>query len=146
MPGCLKIGELISISNPAALKQRSPIWKETMRDLLFKNLTSQDRRKRIIASLEITDDGGVRSIIRRHFICLVREISPKHQGERINKVAPCVYILRQENSKEQKKKFLCRIKGSVYAVNKGRLFLILFTHSLKINLVPLKVDFGEALD
>jgi len=113
-----------------------------MRDLLFKNLTSQDKRKRIIASSEISDDGDVRSIVRRHFICLVKEVSPQHQDQNFDQITPCVYILRQENTKEQKKKFICRVKGSVYAVNKGRLFLILFTHSLKINLIPLKLDLG----
>ena len=117
-----------------------------MRDLLFKNLTSQDKKKKIIASSEIADNAGVRSIVRRHFICLVREVSPQCQNERINKITPCVYILRQENTKEQNKKFICRIKGSVYAVNNGRLFLILFTHSLKINLISLKADFGEVAD
>jgi len=108
-----------------------------MRDLLFKNLTSQDKRKRIIASSEVVDDAGVRSIIRRHLICLVKEVNPQRQNERIRKFAPCLYILKQENTKEQKKKFICRIKGSVYAVNNGRLFLILFTHSLRINLISL---------
>jgi hypothetical protein len=117
-----------------------------MRDLLFKNLTSQDKKKRIIASSEIVENAGVRSIIRRHFICLVREVNPRYQNERIKKIAPCAYILKQENTKEQKKKFFCRIKGSVYAVNNGRLFLILFTHSLKINLISLKPDFGEISD
>ena len=137
-PGCLINRRAYFISSPAILKRRSPDRKEAMRDLLFKNLTSQDRKKRIIASSEISDDGGVRSIIRRHFICLVKEISPKQQGERISKIAPCVYILRQENTKEQKKKFICRIKGSVYAVNNGRFFFIRFTHSLKINLIAMK--------
>lgn len=113
-----------------------------MRDLLFKNLTSQDKRKKIIASSEVTDNAGVRSIIRRHFICLVKEINPDRQNKQVNRVAPCVYILKQENTKEQKKQFFCRIKGSVYAVNNGRVFLILFTHSLRINLIALNAGLG----
>ncbi len=114
-----------------------------MRDLLFKNLTSQNKRRKIIASSEITDNAGVRSIVRRHFICLVKEINPERQNNQINRIEPCLYVLKQENTKEQKKKFFCRLKGSVYAVNNGRVFLILFTHSLKINLIPLTAGFGE---
>jgi len=117
-----------------------------MRDLLFKNLTSQDKRKRIIASSETVDNAGVRSIIRRHFICLVKEVNPERQNNRMNKIAPSVYILKKEETKEQKKKFFCRIKGSVYAVNNGRVFLILFTHSLNINLISLKAGFSEVSD
>jgi hypothetical protein len=117
-----------------------------MRDLLFKHLTSQDKKKRIIASSEIIDNAGVRSIVRRHFICLIKEVNPERQNEGANKIAPCVYILRQEDTKEQKKKFICRIKGSVYAVNNGRLFLILFIHSLKINLLTLSAGFGGISD
>ncbi len=114
-----------------------------MRDLLFKNLTSPNKRRKIIASSEITDNAGVRSIVRRHFICLVKEINPERQNNQVNRIAPSVYVLKQENTKEQKKKFFCRIKGSVYAVNNGRVFLILFTHSLKINLTALNAGFTD---
>ena len=147
MAGLLKNKMAYSYKQPGFFKTAVlPDWKESMRDLLFKHLTSQDKRKRIIASSEIVDNAGVRSIVRRHFICLVKEVNPARQNDRIDKIAPCVYILRQEDTKEQKKKFFCRIKGSVYAVNNGRLFLINFTHSLKINLISLKVDFGELSD
>jgi len=108
-----------------------------MRDLIFKNLTSQDKKRRILISSEIMDKDGVRSIIRRHFVCIVREIQDTGHKE---KPLPYLYILKEHNSKEQREKFFCRIKGSLYAVNNGRLFLILFTHSLKINFVAIPQD------
>jgi hypothetical protein len=104
-----------------------------MRDLLFKNLISTDKKRRIIASSEIIDREGVRSIIRRHFICMVREIN----DSKIHRPLPYLYVLKEHNTKEQKEKFFCRMKGSVLVVINGRLFLILFVHSLKINLVAL---------
>lgn len=103
-----------------------------MRDLLFKNLTSDDRRRKIIASSEIVEKQGVRSIIRRHFICMVKEIEA---GSRIEKPLPHVYILKEHNTREQKERFFCKIKGSLCAVNKGKLFLVIFMHSLKIDLL-----------
>ncbi|MDD2680229.1 MAG: hypothetical protein PHO03_05490 [Candidatus Omnitrophica bacterium] len=103
-----------------------------MRDLLFKNLTSNDRRRKIIASSEIIDKHGVCSTIRRHFICMVKEVK---DGQNIEKPAPYLYVLKSHNTKEQREKFFCKIKGSLCAVHKGRLFLVIFMHSLKIDLV-----------
>jgi len=114
-----------------------------MRDLLFKNLTSPDKKRRIIVSAEIRDNKGVRSIIRRNFIYLIKEIIPDRKGHQLQQALPYLYILKEENSKEQKKKFFCRIKGSMYAVNEDRLFLILFRHSLKISLISLKPTLGQ---
>jgi hypothetical protein len=107
-----------------------------MRDLLFKNLTSANKKKRVIATSEIMDKAGVRSIIRRHFVCIVKEIQP---GE-IHRPLPYVYVLKEHNNKEQREKFFCRIKGNIFAVNNGKLFLILFTHSLKITLTAVSKD------
>ena len=102
-----------------------------MRDLLFKNLTSSDGKRRILASSETVDKEGVRSIIRRHFVCMVKEVKNNKVKE---KPLPYLYVLKERNTHEQKEKFYCRIKGSVYAISGSRLFLILYTHSLKIDL------------
>lgn len=102
-----------------------------MRDLLFKNLTSTDKKRKIISSSEIMDQEGVRSIIRRHFVCLVKEV----QDKEADKPLPYLYVLKARNTKEHKEKFFCRIKGSVYASSGEKLYLLLFMHSLKINLM-----------
>jgi len=107
-----------------------------MRDLLFKNLTSDDRRRRVIASSEISDNEGVRSIIRRHFICSIKEIAGGIDGRPL----PSVYVLKEHNSREQKEKFFCKIKSNILAVHKGRLFLITFMHTLKITLLAVKKE------
>lgn len=104
-----------------------------MRDLLFKNLTSDDKKRKIIVSSEIFDNQGVRTIIRRHFICVVKEI----KNNMVQKPLPSLYVLKEHNSKEQREGFFCRIKGSIYAINNGRLLLILYMHSLKIILTAL---------
>lgn len=111
-----------------------------MRDLLFKNLTSNDRRRKILASTEIADKQGVRSTIHRHFVYIVKEI----KDTKVERPQPYLYVLKEHNTREQKEKFFCRIKGSIYAVNKGRLFLIVFMHSLKICLafIPQKNIFS----
>lgn len=104
-----------------------------MRDLLFKNLTSTDRKRKILCSMEVIDKQGVRSIIRRHLVCIVKEL----KDTAVKKPLPYLYILKEHNNIEQREKFFCRLKGSLYAISNGRLFLILFMHSLKITLIPI---------
>lgn len=113
-----------------------------MRDLLFKNLTSSDRKKRIIASSEVTENAGLRSIIQRHFICMVREV----KDNKIDRPKPYLYVLKEHNRRAQREKFFCRIKGGIYAISEKRVFLILFMHSLKITLtaIPDNVMEGSA--
>lgn len=106
-----------------------------MRDLIYKNLTSGDRKKKIVATSEILDRKGIRSVIRRHFVCIIKEMKDNNtEGPK-----PYVYILKKRNTKEQKEAFFCRLKGSLFVISNGRLFLILFMHSLKINLSTNKI-------
>jgi len=104
-----------------------------MRDLLFKNLTSGDKKRRVVSSSEIADKKGIHSVIRRHFICLIKEIGSEANAP---KPSPSVQVLRERDTKAKLDRFSCRIKGSLYASSGERLFLILFMHSLKITLTP----------
>lgn len=107
-----------------------------MRDLLFKNLTSSDKKRKIISTSETVEKQGVRSIIRRSFICMVREIKDGN----IERPLPYLYVLKVHNTKEGKERFFCRLKGSVLMSFKQKLFLILFMHSLKIDLTAVSQD------
>ena len=112
-----------------------------MRDLLFKNLTSQDKRRKVIASCEISDKQGLRSVISRHFLYMVKEV----QSQKAKQPSPRVYILKYHNSSQQREKFFCKIKGSVIAVHKAKLYLVLFMHTLKINVAPAPEGLGNNL-
>jgi hypothetical protein len=96
-------------------------------------LTSEDRKRKIISSSEIIDQQGVHSVIHRHFVCLVKEIA----DNQLEKPLPYLRVLKEHNKREQKEKFFYKIKGSIYAVKNGRLFLILYMHSLRISLTAL---------
>lgn len=127
-----KIKEKIYFTdNPALISLRLQ-----MRDLLYRNLTSNDRKRRVIASSEVSVKDGLRSVIHRHFVCIVREINGNDAG----RPAPYLYVLKERNSKEKQEKFFCRLKGSILAVYKGKLLLILFMHSLKISLEEVPVS------
>lgn len=110
-----------------------------MRDMVFKNLTSFDHSKRVVASSEIADRKGIRSVIRRHLICLVREID----GQDVPKPAPFLSVLKKRDTKNQQEEFFCRVKGSLVAVNQGKAKLIIFMHTLKITLFPIPKNLVE---
>ncbi len=104
-----------------------------MRDILFKNLTSPDKKRKILASSEILDKQGIRSIIHRHFIFTVKEV----RDSQVKKPQPYLYVLKKRNTREQKEEFFCRMKSSLYLVRQKKLFLVLFMHSLKITLISI---------
>lgn len=101
-----------------------------MRNLLFKNLTSVSRGRKIVASSEIMDKEGVHSVIHRHFACTIKQVD----SSSITKPAPYLYILKEKKLKEKKEHFFCKVKGSFLALNQGKLLLIQFIHTLNVEL------------
>ncbi|MCM8763394.1 MAG: hypothetical protein NC829_03400 [Candidatus Omnitrophica bacterium] len=101
-----------------------------MRDLVYKNITSPDKRKRIITSTERFLEAGIRTTVARHFICIfkkVHEISPLDSK-------PHIYLFRHRDNRKQQEKFLCRIRGSICFIQSEEIFIVEFCHSVKINM------------
>jgi len=67
---------------------------------------------------------------------MIREINDPGSG----KPQPYLYVLKEHNTLQQKEKFFCRLKGSVYAASQGKFYLICFMHSLRINLAAIPDD------
>ena len=108
-----------------------------MRDLLYKNLTFPDRGRKIIASSEIADKEGVHSVVHRHFAYIVKPIKSSDEI----KTQPYLYVLKERNTKQKREHFFCKMKGSILAVNQGKLMHILFIHTLNVELtVPAKLS------
>jgi len=104
-----------------------------MRDLLFKNLTSEDKKRRVITSSEIMDKEGTRIIINRHFVYIIREVNNATTA----KPLPSTYVLKERDTRQEKEKFFCKLKNSVYALYNDKLYLVLFMHTLKITLTDI---------
>lgn len=101
-----------------------------MRDLLYKNLTSSARGRKIITSSEVTDKEGIHSVVRRHFTCIIKQV----QGAEVAAPRPYLFVLKETNTREKREHFFCKVRGSLLAINKGKLLLISFAHSLNIEL------------
>jgi hypothetical protein len=104
-----------------------------MRDLFFKNLTSADRKKKVLACEEIIDNAGVRTIVRRHFIYIAREIPKKP----VKSEEPYLSVVKIRDNKRKIERFICKMKGSIIASYNTKLFHIRFMHTLNINLFAL---------
>ncbi|MDD5060442.1 MAG: hypothetical protein PHY35_04910 [Candidatus Omnitrophica bacterium] len=101
-----------------------------MRNLLYKNLTSLDRGRKIIATSETSDKEGIHSVVHRHFAYIVKPVDDAS----VERPKPYLYVLKEINTKEKKERFFCKIKGSIIAVNKGQILLVTFIHTLKVRL------------
>lgn len=101
-----------------------------MRDIVYKNLTSQDRKRRVIASCEVVERNGIRSSVNRHFICTVREI----KSEVIPSDPPQINICKLQDKKAGVERFYCKIKGFFCVASLEHVLLVEYVHSLKVML------------
>lgn len=83
---------------------------------------------------EVMEQNGVVTRIRRNFVYIVKK---SNDAEKYN-LLPRLYVLKCKDSRTSKEKFLCRIKGSLYTVKDDKLFFVIFSHSLHIDLTPSK--------
>ncbi len=101
-----------------------------MRDLVFKNLTSSNRRMKILSTCESAERDGLRHVINRHFLYVVKEL--REDGTSL-KPQPSLIVRKERSSASHSEVFFCKLKGSVYAVNEERMFLINYMHTLRIS-------------
>ncbi|MBI5872941.1 MAG: hypothetical protein HZB36_02210 [Candidatus Omnitrophica bacterium] len=102
-----------------------------MRDMIFKNLTSQDKKKRVLWASEVINEDGILTRIHKYLIYIVKEVNKEdaHRTER-----PEVFVVKNRNTKEKTEKFHIKMKGSVYCLAKDKCFFVSFCHTLKIDL------------
>lgn len=104
-----------------------------MRDLVFKNLTSNQKGRKVLCTYEKMEQGGVLTRIKRSFVYIIKNA---HDSQAKKLYTPHLYILKIKDTHVNKEKFLCRIKGSIHIVNDSKLYLVAFSHSLSIDLTP----------
>ena len=110
-----------------------------MKNLLFKNITSENRRQRILYSSESIEQEGIRTVVNRHLICRIRNVA---QAEEFGQ-APALYVIKKRNSKDNTEAFYCRIKGLMYMSAKHKLYLVSFIHSLRIQLKAISTPIDQ---
>jgi len=108
-----------------------------MRDLVFKNLTSRNKSRRILLAKEIINEEGILTKIQKHLIYDIREV--RNSNTQDLKTNNELFIIKEKNTKLKTESFFIKMKSSVYVNSDKRVFLVNFLHSLKIGLSAVTV-------
>lgn len=108
-----------------------------MRDLVFKNLSSKDRSRKILFAKEIINEDGIHTRIQKHLIYDVHELVEDYSKDK--EVKSELFITKEKNTKLKTESFFIKMKSGMYANCNERLFIINFLQSLRIELSPAKV-------
>jgi len=112
-----------------------------MKEVLFKNLTSEDASRKLLSMSETTSQDGMNIMTYRRCTYRLKKrirISNFHNlkeyGE--NKQAPKkhFYIIKKRNSMTGEEKLFYGSKGMLYIVTEDYLYQIAFTNLLKVNM------------
>lgn len=115
-----------------------------MRELVFKNLTSEDKKRKDLFIKETIDKGGMRTVTQRHSTYMIsnrRTFASCSELEEWQKnMSSCgrrhVFVFKKRSTKEKKDSFICDVVGKFYAVVKNDAYSIAFKHSFEIDFLP----------
>ena len=115
-----------------------------MREVLFKNLTSVQPRKKDILLKEVFERDGIVARTERRSLYFIKNVNHLHtdgelqrwvasQENREGPVKRHFHIMKEHNDVLGIDKFICKIFGVFYAVVDKDIYTIAFLHSFKIN-------------
>ncbi len=102
-----------------------------MRDMVFKNLTSHDKRKRVLWASETINEDGILTKIHKYLIYIIKEVK---KDKMVKASKPEIHVLKHRNTKEKTEKFHIKMKGNIYCVAHDKCYFVTFCHTLKIDL------------
>lgn len=105
-----------------------------MRDLVFKNLTSKIKPRKILIAKETINEDGILTRIQKHLIYEVHELSEDFTPD--NKLKNELFILKERNTQLKTESFFIKMKSGMYANCNGKALIVNFLHSLRIDLSP----------
>ena len=102
-----------------------------MKEILFKNVTSLPKRRKIISISETSEDKECKTFVRKSFVYLV---TPQMRVEQTIP-QPDVYIRKFYSTKTKEERFSFRVKGYFYIAQEYCFLKVSFCHRLKINIL-----------
>ena len=116
-----------------------------MRDVVYKNLTSGDARKKDIRLKEVFERDGVIATTERRSFYFIKDLALMKSDEDLKKwmtfkdkggdpAKRHFHMLKEHNEMTGVDKFICKIFGVFYAVLDRRIYTVAFLHSFKISL------------
>ncbi|MFH1782681.1 MAG: hypothetical protein ABH848_03595 [Candidatus Omnitrophota bacterium] len=113
-----------------------------MRELVFKNLTSIDKKRRDLYISEVIENNGVKTITKRHSVYIIGKPADMNSQKGLESTSQTVskspskrhvFIFKKHDTKSKKDSFVCDVVGQFYAVCKNGLYPITFKHSFEID-------------
>ncbi len=119
-----------------------------MRELLFKNMTSNDHKKRDISIQEIVEKDGILAKTTRRCLYFIKEKTPVKSPMDLQKISDIkdldeeqkrhFCVLKQRDSDLGVDKLMCKVAGTFYAVVNNYLYCVVFFHTFKISFLAMK--------
>ncbi|MFC1624134.1 hypothetical protein ACFL28_02275 [Candidatus Omnitrophota bacterium] len=115
-----------------------------MRELVFKNLISEDKRRRDLIISEIIEENGIKTVTERHTVYIIRDhkrfdntkdLVEWQKDCPVNRDRRHVFIFKKRDTKLQKDSFVCDVVGKFYAVVNKEVYSIAFKHSFEMDFV-----------
>jgi len=117
-----------------------------MREVLFKNLWSNEAHKKDILLKEIFERDGIVAKTERRSSYFIKDVAHLKTDEELNKwvnlqgvrnepVKRHFRIMKEHNDLYGTDKFICKIIGTFYAVVDKDVYTIAFLHSFKVSFV-----------
>lgn len=122
-----------------------------MREVLFKNLTSVNSKKKDILLKEVFEKNGFLAQTERRCFYVIKGISHLEEADDlknwINSPASSqarpkrhFYILKHRNDTVGEDKLICKIAGTFYAIVDKNVYTIAFLHSFKVRFVKMAIS------
>ncbi len=117
-----------------------------MREVVFKNLTSAESRKKDILLKEVFERDGVLARTERRSFYFIKDVIHlqsddelqkwvNSQGNESERSKRHFHIMKEHNDGLGIDKFICKIFGTFYAVIDRDIYAVAFLHSFKISFV-----------
>lgn len=113
-----------------------------MRELLFKNITSENKKRKDLYVTETFDRDGITTTTQRHSTYIIGSCNKfknleemmewkKNAGMAVNKRH--IFIIKKRDTKLNKDMFICDVVGKFYAVSGCDIYSVAFKHSFEVD-------------
>ena len=113
-----------------------------MRELLFKNITSENKKRKDLYVSETVDRDGVITTTQRHSTYILggcnkfkslEELAEWKKTTGLKASKRHIFIIKKRDTSLHKDMFICDVVGRFYAVSGSDIYSIAFKHSFEID-------------